>query len=254
MVKIPQGVFLMGSPEDEYGRFVTERPQHEVIVNEFFCGRYPITQEQWRVVVNSVTKIERELDPDPSYFKDDYENYSRWSRPVEQVSWYDAQEFCARLSRKTEKKYGLPSEAQWEYACRGYTTTPFHFGETISRNLANYSREDKEIVKYPLQTTPVGYFKVANSFGLYDMHGNVLEWCEDDWHFNYQGAPGNDSAWRSSEKNSRKIRKMQRGGSWYLNPRFCRSADRSNKNPLDKFKCLGIRVVCSLEKKSVIAQ
>ncbi len=216
MVKIPAGKFIMGAPENELDSGNSERPQHEVTVPEFFMGRYPITQGQWKAVVETTEKIERDLRPDPSYFKDDYEKYNRWTRPVEQVSWLDAKEFCARLSQKTERNYQLPSEAQWEYACRAGTTTPFHFGETITTDLANYRGKDDEKNKwsgsygrgpkgeYREQTTPVGYFKVANVFGLYDMHGNVHEWCEDDWHDNYEGAPNDGSPWVSSNQNTTK--------------------------------------------------
>ncbi len=240
MVKIPAGKFIMGAPENELARRSYEGPQHEVTVPEFFMGRYPITQGQWKAVVETTEKIERDLKPDPSYFKDDYEKYNRWTRPVEQVSWLDAKEFCARLSQKTERNYQLPSEAQWEYACRAGTTTPFHFGETITTDLANYRGKDDEENKwsgsygrgpkgeYREQTTPVGYFKVANVFGLYDMHGNVWEWCEDDWHDNYEGAPNDGSPWVSSNQDTTKsTSKVLRGGSWYFYPRRCRSANRN---------------------------
>ena len=243
MVKIPAGKFIMGAPKNELDSYDTERPQHEVTVPEFFMGRYPITQGQWKAVVETTEKIERDLKPDPSYFKDDYEKYNRWTRPVERVSWLDAKEFCARLSQKTERNYQLPSEAQWEYACRAGTTTPFHFGETITTDLANYRGKDDEENnwsgsygrgpkgEYREQTTPVGYFKVANVFGLYDMHGNVYEWCEDDWHDNYEGAPNDGSPWVSSNqyatKNATKdTTTVFRGGSWYDNPWWCRSANR----------------------------
>ena len=240
MVKIPAGKFIMGAPENELDSLNSERPQHEVTVPEFFMGRYPITQGQWKAVVETTEKIERDLKPDPSYFKDDYEKYNRWSRPVEQVSWLDAKEFCARLSQKTERNYQLPSEAQWEYACRAGTTTPFHFGETITTDLANYRGKDDEENKWSgsygrgpkgedrEQTTPVGYFKVANVFGLYDMHGNVYEWCEDDRHDNYEGAPNDGSPWVSSNQDTTKsTTKVLRGGSWGNYPRWCRSADRN---------------------------
>ena len=241
MVKIPAGKFIMGAPENELDSRNSERPQHEVTVPEFFMGRYPITQGQWKAVVETTEKIERDLKPDPSYFKDDYEKYNRWTRPVEQVSWLDAKEFCVRLSQKTERNYQLPSEAQWEYACRAGTTTPFHFGETITTDLANYRGKDDEENKwsgsygrgpkgeYRKQTTPVGYFKVANVFGLYDMHGNVWEWCEDDSHDNYEGAPNDGSPWVSSNPDTTKrTTKILRGGSWFSNPRWCRSALRNH--------------------------
>jgi formylglycine-generating enzyme required for sulfatase activity len=188
MVYIPGGTFLMGAPEDELESRDNERPQHEVTLQFFFMGRYAVTQAQWGVVAN-YPQIERKLDPNPSRFTGD-------NRPVENVSWENAVEFCKRLSKKTEREYKLPSEAQWEYACRAGTKTPFHFGETITTDLANYNGTDDQWGSYGRgtkgeyreQTTEVGSF-LANRFGLYDMHGNVGEWCEDDYHESYEGAP-----------------------------------------------------------------
>ncbi|MGK7876565.1 MAG: formylglycine-generating enzyme family protein, partial [Xenococcaceae cyanobacterium] len=167
-------------------------------------------------------KIDIDLELDPSRFKGD-------SLPVECVSWYEAVEFCKRLSKATEREYRLPSEAEWEYACRAGTSTPFYFGETITGELANYpasdtyanepSGEDRE------ETTPVGQFP-PNSFGLYDLHGNVWEWCGDEWHENYQGAPTDGSVWLDGEKN----RSPMRGGSWRTYPQNCRSASRGNSS------------------------
>ena len=139
MLAIPRGTFLMGSPQDEKDSFKDERPQHEVTVSTFFMGKYPITQAQWRAVASRTDlKVEKDLDPDPSHFKDRGGSSTRLDRPVEQVNWYDAVEFCARLSKLTGREYRLPSEAEWEYACRAGTTTAFHFGETITGELANY--------------------------------------------------------------------------------------------------------------------
>ena len=224
MVEIPPGKFLMGSPEDELERESYEGPQHEVNISAFLMGRYPITQGQWKAIVDNVPKIERDLKSNPSEFKGD-------DRPVERVSWLDAVEFCARLSKYTGRNYGLPSEAQWEYACRAGTTTPFHFGETITTDLANYDGNytygQGTKGKDRGETTPVGSFEVANAFGLYDMHGNVYEWCEDDMHDNYKGAPNDGSPWLSGNQNTTKYAtKVLRGGSWYFNPRGCRSALR----------------------------
>ena len=202
MVEIPSGTFMMGSPESEKGRYDWESPQHQVTVPPFFMGKFEVTQAQWKAVA-SLPQVERELKPDPSRFKGD-------KLPVEQVSWYDAVEFCRRLSNYTGKEYRLPSEAEWEYACRAGTTTPFHFGKTITTDLANYRGTDWEYQnkiypgnyaneakgEYREKTTPVGSF-LPNAFGLYDMHGNVWEWCEDDWHDSYDGAPTDGS--RSKE-------------------------------------------------------
>ncbi|MHC5719615.1 MAG: formylglycine-generating enzyme family protein, partial [Nostoc sp.] len=156
-------------------------------------------------------------------------------RPVEQVSWYDAVEFCDRLSdhTKRQRQYRLPSEAEWEYACRAGTTTPFHFGETITSELANYdatSTYGRGVEgTYRKETTPVGSFNAANAFGLYDMHGNVWEWCLDDWHNNYERAPTDGSPWFDN-KNDNLYQKqgnaVLRGGSWLYYPRDCRSASR----------------------------
>jgi len=187
---IPAGSFVMGSPEDEPGRSRTESPQHEVTLGSFFMAQTPITQAQWRMVA-AWPKLERDLNPDPSHFKGD-------QRPVEQVSWEDAMEFCRRLSQRTGRRYTLPSEAQWEYACRAGTTTPFHFGSTISTEVANYDGNSTYgqglLGVYRKRTTDVASFH-ANAWGLHDMHGNVWEWCLDEWHDNYEGAPADGSAW-----------------------------------------------------------
>ncbi len=242
MVEIPPGKFLMGSPEDELERHSDEGPQHEVNISAFLIGRYPITQGQWKAIVDNVPKIERDLKSNPSEFKGD-------DRPVERVSWLDAVEFCARLSKYTGRNYGLPSEAQWEYACRAGTTTPFHFGETISTDLANYDGNytygQGTKGKDRGETTPVGSFEVANAFGLYDMHGNVYEWCEDDMHDNYDGAPNDGSPWLSGNQNTTKYTaKVARGGSWFNNPRRCRSANRLNYYSVETdFFNIGFRLV-----------
>ena len=185
MVEIPAGTFLMGCPEEEEGYNSTDGPQHEVSLGSFYIGMYPITQAQWRAVA-ALPQVERSLEPDPANFKGD-------KRPVEQVSWEDAVEFCARLSAKTERTYRLPTEAEWEYACRAGTKGPFHFGETITTDLANYrgiaTYKNGPKGVYREETTEVGSFEVANAFGLYDMHGNVWEWCQDHWQGNYEGKP-----------------------------------------------------------------
>ncbi|MEH2031105.1 MAG: SUMF1/EgtB/PvdO family nonheme iron enzyme [Nostoc sp.] len=173
IVAIPGGQFLMGSPESEPERLSDESPQHQVTIQPFFMGKFPVTQSQWKAVA-ALPKVSIDLNPDPSYFKGA-------NRPVEQVSWDDAIEFCARLSKKTETIYRLPSEAEWEYACRAGTTTPFYFGETITTDLANYRGTDWDYQgkvypgnyaqgpkgEYREQTTDVGKF-FANPFGLFD--------------------------------------------------------------------------------------
>jgi formylglycine-generating enzyme required for sulfatase activity len=177
------------------------------------------------------------MGTNPSNFKGDH-------RPVENVSWHEAVEFCQRLSQQTHRDYRLPSEAEWEYACRAGTTTPFHFGETIAPDIANYNGNYTYGAgpkgTYRGQTTDVGSFP-ANSFGLFDMHGNVWEWCLDHWHENYKGAPNDGSAWvTGGDSNYR----MLRGGSWFVNPWYCRSAYRLRYAPGNQDNGLGFRVVC----------
>ncbi len=215
LVAIPGGKFLMGTEDEEIERlckkydldyFRSEKPQHEVTVQPLFMGKYPVTQAQWREIASREDlKVECDLQADPSNFKGD-------ERPVEQVSWEDAVEFCARLSKQTGTEYRLPTEAEWEYACRAGTITPFHFGETITTDLANYKGNytyaSEPQGEYRRQTTTVGSFS-PNAFGLYDMHGNVCEWCEDDWHDDYEDAPTDGSAWLSGQS----IFKVIHGGS-----------------------------------------
>ena len=235
MVHIPGGTFLMGSPENEKDRNSSESPQHQVTVPSFFMGKYPVTQKQWRLVA-ALPKIKIDLESDPSSFKGD-------NLPVERVSWNHTQEFCARLSRKTNQTYRLPSEAEWEYACRGGTTTPFYFGETISTELANYHGNytygGGAKGEYREKTTEVGKFP-ANPCGLYDMCGNVWEWCEDEWHGNYINAPTDGSAWSNGSNNYMSLR----GGSWFHTPHYCRSASRYNDFRDNLNNPFGFRVVC----------
>ncbi|MBO3458338.1 SUMF1/EgtB/PvdO family nonheme iron enzyme [Aetokthonos hydrillicola Thurmond2011] len=235
MVAIPSGKFLMGSPEGE--GYDSEKPQHEVTIQAFYMGKYQITQGQWRVVA-ALPKINRDLELEPSYFKGK-------NLPVEQVSWYEAVEFCDRLSRLTGKPYCLPSEAEWEYACRAGTTTPFHFGETITSDLANYNAgytyADVPKGEYRNKTIPVGKLGLANAFGLFDMHGNVWEWCADPWHGNYEGAPIDGNPWLIDNNSQYRL---LRGGSWDLIPRFCRSAYRFGFARVDwNYFGVGFRVV-----------
>jgi formylglycine-generating enzyme required for sulfatase activity len=244
MMQIPAGEFLMGSPDSEQGRSERESPQHRVSVPSFFMAKYPVTQAQWRIVA-AMEQVERKLNPDPSYFKGD-------SRPVEQVSWEDAIEFCARLNEYTKKQYGLPTEAEWEYACRAGATTPFHFGETISPELANYDGSnaytDGSIVKNLGKTTPVNYFGIANAWGLCDMHGNILEWCEDLWHDSYDHAPDDGrSDWLTDSADDTRI---LRGGSWVNYPRYCRSACRHHLNPALRDYGIGFRLACATPRLS----
>ena len=167
-------------------------------------------------------------------------------KPVVGVSWQDAVAFCDRLAERTGRPYRLPSEAEWEYACRAGTTTPFYFGKTLADELANYNASetyaDGPEGEYRKELTSVNYFGLANAFGLSDMHGNVLEWCQDHWHDNYEGAPKDGSAWLSSDERENRV---LRGGSWDDFPWFCRSAYRLNNPPGNRTYNLGFRVCCS---------
>ena len=238
MVLVPAGKFTMGSPDDEPERRECEGPQHEVTLRSFFMGRYPVTQAQWKAVA-AIDKIEMDLDPDPSNFKGA-------NLPVEKVSWYEAVEFCERLKKHSKRPYRLPSEAEWEYACRAGTTTPFAFGKTLTTDAANYNGNytynDSPEGEYREQTTSVNEFDIANAFGLCDMHGNVNEWCADHWRENYDGAHIDRSAWLSDNKTSNRVR---RGGSWDSFPWDCRSASRTYDTPDNRdYNFTGFRVCC----------
>jgi formylglycine-generating enzyme required for sulfatase activity len=243
MVEIPGGEFMMGSPDDELERYDDESPRHLVRVSPFFMGKYQVTQAQWKAIA-AMDKVDIDLNLAPSQFTGD-------NLPVDTISWLQAQEFCARVTKFAERKNGniewvcrLPTEAEWEYACRAGTITPFHFGENISTSLANYDGNSiygqGKKGEYQEKTSFVGSFDVANNFGLYDMHGNVWEWCEDNWHNNYDNAPNNGSAWTNSKENNTHI---LRGGSWFNNPLNCRSAYRFRHDAGNYYFNVGFRVV-----------
>lgn len=241
MILIPRGTFTMGSPENEPERGDNEGPQHQVTVPAFFMGRYPVTQAQWQAVTK-LKRVERKLNTDPASFKGD-------NHPVETVSWYDAIEFCARLSDHTDRHYRLPSEAEWEYACRAGTNTPFYFGEILTTEIANYTEKltgsdsPKGISRQG--TTPVDEFKIANAFGLCDMHGNVYEWCQDYYSDSYKGASVDGSARVETGAEDYAYR-LVRGGSWFDPPQKCRSANRVVAfNPGGTEFNIGFRIVCS---------
>jgi formylglycine-generating enzyme required for sulfatase activity len=216
----------------------------------FFMSQTSITQAQWREVAGwkegPGEQWGRELKLDPSRFQSNNDQH-----PVENVTWWEAMEFCHRLSKRTDRIYTLPSEAQWEYACRAGTITPFHFGDTISPELANYNGTHaygdgpKGINRE--QTTPVGMFP-ANAWGLQDMHGNVWEWCLDEWHESYEGAPTDGRVWaehvEGEKGKEREQTRLVRGGSWLNYPRGCRSAFRFHFRPDFAFLSVGFRVVC----------
>lgn len=206
-VLIPAGVFIMGSPSGEKGRYDYEGPVHKVTINNpFYMGKYPVTQKQWGKVMGN----------NPSKFKGE-------DRPVENVSWNDVQEFIKKLGEKEETyKYRLPSESEWEYSCRAGTQTRYFFGDDESK-LNEYAWYEKNSGS---ETHPVGQ-KKPNPWGLYDMHGNVWEWVKDRWHDNYEGAPSDGSIWE--DRNSPNC--VLRGGSWRFNARNCRSASRGRYDP-----------------------
>ncbi len=233
MVQVPGGSFWMGSPEDEPRRDPSESPQHRVTVRSFYISRYEITQKQWRVLA-SQSAVAIPLSQTPSQFRGD-------GLPVESVSWREAKEFCARLSRLSGRSYRLPTEAEWEYSCRGNQTTPFTFGLTLNSDVANYQAEHvygsgmQGI--YRLSTVDVGSLGAANAWGLYDVHGNVWEWCED-FFGPYPSKPQFDP--RGPTNGTLRV---MRGGGWQSIPAKCRSAARVAALGDLRRSDLGFRVV-----------
>ncbi len=258
MIEIPAGAFQMGSSEAEIQAafnesktfspnaklewFNGETPQHKVTLPSFFMGKFEITQAQWRAVAQW-PQVKIELKADPANFKGA-------DLPVENVIWEEALEFCDRLSKKTGRTYRLPSEAEWEYAARGGTTSPFAFGATITPEIVNYDG------RYPYGAAAKGVFRetttapgslgVANPFGLYDMHGNLWEWCQDYKHASYNGAPADGSAWLA--EGEAKFRSL-RGGSWNYYGRNCRSGFRYFLPPDIRSLLVGFRVVVAAKTK-----
>jgi formylglycine-generating enzyme required for sulfatase activity len=235
MVLVPGGRFLMGSDKEK-----EKQPIHEVHLPSFYLGRFQVTQKQWQAVISE----------DRSYFKGD-------DLPVESVSWPDAQAFCEKLRAMTGKAYRLPSEAEWEYACRAGTTGDFagnldemgwyanNSGHAVIDALAILKEDSgrfwEQIEKNRNQTHPVGR-KNPNTFGLYDMHANVWEWCEDVWHENYDSAPNDGSAWTIGENQGLRV---VRGGAWCSVDIGCRSAHRYAYDPFTRDNYIGFRVVVS---------
>ena len=231
LVRVPSGEGVIGSKRNG------DNSIRQISMKSFWIGKYPVTQAQWKAV-SAFSKVERDLPDKPSHFEGD-------NRPVECVSWDDANEFCQRISKRTGRRYRLPSEAEWEYACRAGTTTSFHFGETLASNLANYHASyifSSEIEgEYKGETTDVGLFP-ANGFGLYDMHGNVWEWCLNGYCEDREYALTSNSGWlHSSEEKKYAVR----GGSWIDSLTNCRSAHRYLL--VHEYRCyyVGFRVVCS---------
>ena len=244
MVKIPEGSFQRRSPNMTPHNCENESP-HIVKVPSFFLGKYPITQAQWRFVAQ-LPLVDCELNPKPSCFgrKDNL------PLPVEQVSWHEAIEFCKRLSKYEDRNktriYRLPTETEWEYACRARTTTKFHFGDTITTSLANYY-EANTGVDPNYKTTVVGSFE-ANAFGLYDMHGNVWEWCQDDWHDNYDRIPKVGSGYIVENNNNDDSYKVLRGGAYNAELEKCSCASRKKIKANFNDSCIGFRIACDVKK------
>jgi RNA polymerase sigma factor (TIGR02999 family) len=233
LVKLSGGDFRMGPSEKEEDGQKSKPSQHNVWLPTFYIGRYAVTQAQWRVVAGW-EKIERDLNPEPAQFKGE-------NRPVECVSWEDAMEFCARLAKKTSKPFRLSSEAEWEYACRGGRTSQFAFGGTISAKSVNFVGQSPDGTSTSRkETVEVGSLGLANGFGLYDMHGNVWEWCIDPWRDDYKSVLTDGSA---RENDGETNYRAARGGSWNSKEHDCRSASRI-KYAVDQFaNSIGFRVV-----------
>ncbi|WP_346341716.1 formylglycine-generating enzyme family protein [[Phormidium] sp. ETS-05] len=228
MVAIPGNTFTMGTPDSEPNRQSNEGPQHQVTVPSFYLAKYPITQAQYQAIMGQ----------NPSQFKG--------SRPASRAGILEQ---CRRILPKTRPKtgfaYRLPSEAEWEYACRAGTTTPFYFGDTITTDLANYDGNQTygngPKGEFRQKTTPVGSFP-PNAWGLYDMYGNVWEWCQDVWHDNYNNAPTDGSAWETGGNPNIRV---LRGGSWNNDPRDCRSGQRNRYDWVSGSNDYGFRVAVS---------
>jgi formylglycine-generating enzyme required for sulfatase activity len=228
MIAIPGGMFQMGSTH--LSDPSEETPQHLVSVKSFFLARGLITQEQWNQVVGK---------PLPCRFIGPH-------LPVENVTWREAVTFCKKLARLAGgPDYRLPSESEWEYACRAGTGTPFSSGATLTTDLANfcgphtYKAEPPGLYRH--KSTPSGTFP-PNPFGLYDMHANLWEWCADGWHADYSGAPLDGSAWENGAEPGARV---TRGGSWHEPPANCRSSSRLRQNETERDDLTGFRVAFS---------
>jgi formylglycine-generating enzyme required for sulfatase activity len=252
MVEVPAGTFWMGSSVTDWGKaslelfadpqdmssridWAREAPRHQVKIGGFFMGRYEVTREQW-LAVSRLPKVNRAL----TRFVEEIMSGDNSTLPVHVVPWDEAVEFCERLTKKSGIRYRLPTEAEWEYACRAGTTTAYHFGTTVTPQLATYNY--KERPGEP-RLTPVGGKGVANNFGLYDMHGNVAEWCLDPAHVNYKGAPDDGRVWTDGGDWHRHI---LRGGSFLWSAQSCRSAARYFAHDKVSASGFGFRVAAEM--------
>jgi formylglycine-generating enzyme required for sulfatase activity len=225
LVRIEGAVFQMGSPESEEGRWDAEGPQHTVQVSDFYIGRYPVTNEQYGIFLR-----EKPNAKEPGYWADRRFNQPR--QPVVGVSWQEAKNYASWAGLR------LPSEAEWEYACRAGTRMRFYSGD-LEEDLDRVGWYDKNSNN---QIHPVAE-KEPNAFGLYDMHGNVWEWVEDDWHDDYEGAPGDGRVWVNEPRGAYRV---IRGGSWISIASLCRSAYRSNDSPDYRDSNTGFRLARSV--------
>ena len=227
MLVIPAGIFQMGSLR--HAGNVDEEPQHLVTIKAFSMSKFLTTQAQWKAVMGKLPPC----------------RYKGNDLPVERVSWNDAQKFCQALSKQTGRRYHLPTETQWEYACRAGTVTPFSLGETLTIDVANYNgehifREEPRGI-YFHSTSQGGKFP-PNAFGLYDMHGNLWEWCEDNWLDDYSSSPRDSSSYQNKDS----LYRVARGGSWHEPPQLCRSAARLRILESEADEFTGFRVVCDV--------
>jgi formylglycine-generating enzyme required for sulfatase activity len=267
MVQIPGGGFMMGTLETDLvavkqgssrsmereftndivesliRRFNWESPKHMVKVPAFYMSKYEITQAQWRAVA-SLPKVKIDLLSDPSSFKGS-------NLPVETITWEEAIEFCERLSLATGRRFRLPTEAEWEYAARAGTNTPFNFGDSIRSEWANFQG------KFPYSNSPKGEFRETtvavgslgspNAFGLFDMHGNVWEWCSDVWNETYDGAPNDGSSWETGKI---PYLRMIRGGAWDSLGGECRSNSRNRMTATIRLNNIGLRIVADIPEQN----
>ncbi len=266
MVQVPGGGYMMGSLESDLAdvkknssramerdlsndiaeslirRYNWEAPKHMVKVPAFYMSKYEVTQAQWRAVA-SLPKVKIDLLSDPSSFKGS-------GLPVETITWEEAVEFCERLSIATGRQFRLPTEAEWEYACRAGTNTPFNFGDSIRSEWANFQG------KFPFNNSPKGEFRETtvavgtlggpNAFGLYDMHGNVWEWCSDIWNESYEGAPTDGKSWDTGKI---PYLRMIRGGAWDSLGGECRSNSRNRMTSTIRLNNIGLRIVADIPEQ-----